>query len=484
MTSNLKKILWIAFSILTIEALFSVPLLSWELALGGRHELAGICFALAAAGGIVFFIWRWRTKWKAFLEWGGAHFNNISVAQWLAICFVIGVLLRVLWAWQYPSPQRSDQATYFSLARGLIESHQYGFPNGGLAYWPPGFPLFLALWFAIFGSMPWVPLLVNLCLFGGTLVAVERFARKIGGTPASRLATLVLVPWPTMVMIASFSGKELLVVPLLCLVLLTFSYALESTSPGAQFAWVGVTGLLLGAMSLTQPSFLLFVSVLFLYDYMSARNLLRASARSIVTVVALCAVILPWTVRNHRVLGAWVPVSTNGGDVFYRANNPLATGGYTPRGEQSLDSLDELSRGKVGFRLGLEWIRSHPGAFLSLGFRKQILFLGDDAQGAYETLKRGLGIGGLRYALWKALSNMYWWLLWALILLMIVTNWKTLLSENASLTAVMLSVLYLVAIHSVFESGGKYHEPLMGLVALLAGQVVVTPSVTRTDSPH
>jgi len=117
-----------------------------------------------------------------------------------------------------------------------------------------------------------------------------------------------------------------------------------------------------------------------------------------------------------------------------------------------------------------------------LGFRKQILFLGDDAQGAYETLKRGLGIGGLGYALWKALSNMYWWALWALILLMIAANWRTFLSGDTSLTAVMLSVLYLVAIHSVFESGGKYHEPLIGLVAVLAGQVVATPSVTRTDS--
>jgi len=482
MILNLTKLVWIMFLILTIEGLFSVPLLSWELALGGRHQFAGICFALVATCGIGFLIWRWRAAWKAFLESAVAHLSRISVGQWLALCFALGVLLRLLWAWQYPSPQRSDQATYFALARGLVENHQYGFPNGGLAYWPPGFPLFLAVWFAIFGSKPWVPLLVNLFLFGGTLAVVERLARRMGGTSASRLATLLFVPWPTMIMIASFSGKELLVVPLLCLVLLTFSYSLQSTSPGAQFAWAGLNGLLLGAMSLTQPSFMLFVFVLLLYDYISHRDLLRAAARSVVVVVALCAVILPWTFRNHRVLGAWIPISTNGGDVFYRANNPLATGGYTLRGERSLDSLDELSRGKVGFRLGVEWIRSHPGAFLSLGIRKQVLFLGDDAQGAYETLKRGLGIGGLRYALWKALSNMYWWGLWALILLFVVTNWKTLRSENTLLAASMLSILYLVAVHSVFESGGKYHEPLMGLVAVLAGQVVATPSVIRSDA--
>jgi hypothetical protein len=36
----------------------------------------------------------------------------------------------------------------------------------------------------------------------------------------------------------------------------------------------------------------------------------------------------------------------------------------------------------------------------------------------------------------------------------------------------MLGILYLYSIHSVFESGAKYHEPLMGLFVVLAGQVL------------
>jgi hypothetical protein len=249
----------------------------------------------------------------------------------------------------------------------------------------------------------------------------------------------------------------------------------QGTTP---FALLGLTGLLLGAMSLTQPSFMLFPFVLIVYDYIRNQDLFRAGIRGFLAVAVLFAVILPWTLRNHRVLGEWVPVSTNGGDVFYRANNPLATGGYTLKGEQNLDSLDEVSRGKAGFRLGKDWIRQHPGKFLVLALRKQILFLGDDAQGAFETLKRGLGIGGVQYAFWKAISNMYWLSLWALILLMMANLWKSSISENPLLTAMMLSTLYLVAIHSVFESGGKYHEPLIGIVAVLAAQVVAKPAAS------
>jgi hypothetical protein len=455
MTINTARIVWFVFLVLTIETLFCVPLLSWELALG-NHLLAGACSSLAVVAGITFVILRWKETWKRILVSLVARFEDIPTGRWLAICFVAGAILRILWVWQYPAPQRSDQATYFALARGLVENHRYGFANGGLAYWPPGYPLFLASWFFVC-FRPWAPLLANVWLFGCTLVVVNRLALRIGGNSSARLATLILVPWPTMVMIAGFAGKELLVVPLLCLVLLTYSRALESSSSFGGLAMSGLSGLVLGAMSLTQPSFLPFVFVLLVYDYVRNQNLLGLGVRIFFVVAALCLVIIPWTFRNHRVLGVWVPISTNGGDVFYRANNSLATGGYTPRAEQNLDDLDEVTRGKIGFRLGAEWIRAHPGRFLVLAARKQLLFLGDDAQGAY------------------------WWCVWMLVFLMLILQWRTPLSTNCLLAAVMLSLLYLLAIHSVFESGGKYHEPLMGVIAVLAGQVVATASSSHTN---
>src|SRR5262249_8317790 len=154
------------------------------------------------------------------------------------------------------------------------------------------------------------------------------------------------------------------------------------------------------------------------------RAFLRGFGLVLPVAVAMAVVVFPWTLRNHRVFAAWVTVSTNGGDVFYRANNPLATGGYTQRGEQSLESYDELTRNGVGFRLGKRWIAEHPAKFIALAFRKQILFLGDDAQGAYETLKRGLNIGGLSYAAWKGISNLYWLLVWLLVCLTCITYWS------------------------------------------------------------
>jgi hypothetical protein len=188
-------------------------------------------------------------------------------------------------------------------------------------------------------------------------------------------------------------------------------------------------------------------------------------------------VVLPWTARNHRVLNEFVLVSTNGGGVFYRANNPLATGGFKRHGERQVEHLDELTQNRLGYRWGKEWIREHPVDFLKLSLRKQILFLGDDAVGLYE-LKRSESIGGALYAGGKLAVNAWWWGVWALVLLALVTHpgW----TRRPEVLLLLLAILYFWAIHSVFESGGRHHVPLAALLAALAGWAATARRVEKT----
>ncbi len=83
----------------------------------------------------------------------------------------------------------------------------------------------------------------------------------------------------------------------------------------------------------------------------------------ILACLVMAATVAPWTIRNYRVLHAFVAVSSNGGDVFYRANNNLATGTYTPAAEQNLDALQDESEAKwsaESYAHGKAWIRTHP----------------------------------------------------------------------------------------------------------------------------
>jgi 4-amino-4-deoxy-L-arabinose transferase-like glycosyltransferase len=474
---NRDDFVWMVFSALAVEAVFSIVFLNWQLA-AGSVRAGAVCLILVVTSAACGTIWRWKKRWSSILCSLAKPLESLQTPRWIGFCFVVGTVLRLLWVWAYPAPQTSDHATYFQLARLAFESHHYGFPGGGMAYWPPGYPFFLAAWFFFLGAHAWIPLAANLALFGGTLIIVERLGSRIAGAIAGKVSAVLLVGWPTLVMTAGLASKEMLVLFLLSSSLLTFAIALDSTSSAGIPGMLILSGLLLGYASLTQPSVLTFPGVLLIYIWLRKRAYFRGFGYVLLTSLVLLSVILPWMLRNHRVLGAWVPVATNGGDVFYRANNPLATGGYTLQGEQSLDSYEEVTRNKIGFQLGKDWIRAHPAQFLILAIRKQVLFLGDDGQGAFETLKRGLGIGGLTYVFWKGVCNAYWMVLWLLILVAMATHWKDSLSNSQLLATVALSIIYLYAIHSVFESGAKYHQPLAVFIAVSAAQAFVPRSGT------
>jgi len=250
-------------------------------------------------------------------------------------------------------------------------------------------------------SHGWVPEFANIVIFLITLTVVQRLAVRIGGAPVGRLATLVLVLWPTYFMCGSLASKELLVVCLLRFLSWPTLTQLRGLARNARIAWALLTGALLGFTGLTQPSLLLLPGVLIGYDWLRKERML-------------------WSLATHRMCSlGHVPCNPaldvcgttkfwmlgfsvhQRGDVFYRANNDQATGAYAEAPIWKFVDLDEVNRSRLGYQLGIDWIRNNPDRFLLLAVRKQALFLGDDSTGAYETLKRGLGIGGMRYAIWK-----------------------------------------------------------------------------------
>jgi hypothetical protein len=188
----------------------------------------------------------------------------------------------------------------------------------------------------------------------------------------------------------------------------------------------------------------------------------------VLLAAGLALVVAPWVVRNQRVLGRPV-LSTNGGVVFYRGNNSTASGGYV-QGNISVTQQSELESSDTGYRRGKAWIRENPGQFLRLSLRKQILFLGDDGVGIYETLKRGLGQEGALYAVLKLGASAWWWGLWLLIVLGLVPLDRGQAGRSLPSGVLLLLLAFLVfwAIDSVFESGSRHHVPLAGAVAVLA----------------
>lgn len=467
-TAAASRLLQIVFLIVVLQTLFSVPKLTWDLAFPGREGL-GIALSAAIALGAAALLWAGRNRIALLLETAGERLAGVPRRRWLTVVIGVGIVLRLAWALLFPARLTSDGLAYYDLAARLAQGLTYQTPGGEWAGWPPGYPFLLLVHFRLLGIGIGAVIVSNLLLFAGSLLAVYPLARRFGEGTA-RLATLLLAVWPNLVMQGGIAIKESVIVFLLPVIFLLYLSAGErrSRSPWQARGMMLTAGVVLGFATLTQPGLQLLGAAFLGYEILRRTPILETGLRFALLLAGMVLVILPWTLRNQRVLGEPVLITTTGGSVFYRANNPLATGGFIPDGERSLRGYDELTQDRLGYQWGKEWIRENPGDFLRLALKKQVLFLGDDSMGAYDTLKRGRGESGALYAAMKLLSNAYWWGIWALILAVFLARSSTLWRHRADVALILLTILYFWAIDSVFESGSRHHLPILGLLAILA----------------
>ena len=208
---------------------------------------------------------------------------------------------------------------------------------------------------------------------------------------------------------------------------------------------------------------------------MCSRNLATSLRMLGFTVLGMAIVIGPWTLRNYRVFDQFVLVSTNGGFGVYGANNPQATGGYLERWPEDLMRMSELDADREGKRRAAAWIVANPARFLTLALEKNILFMGDDATGAYQTLKRGKGSPSVTtYAAAKAGSNLFWLATWALLLWGLLANWSGRKRNDPAVLIVPMAFLYFLLLHSIVESSGKYHVLTIGVLSVLVPMVLTS----------
>ncbi|MGB7985167.1 MAG: glycosyltransferase family 39 protein [Terracidiphilus sp.] len=467
--SRVRRLAQVIFVLLCVETLFSLPYRSIYLLRQSAFQawiaailvLIIICACFAIRKPIL------RTMGHLLLA------PSISNKLWLSFWLIFGLALRLLWALCFPVTLTSDNLIYFDVAAKMAFGQ-----NIASVFNPPGLSLFLAPFIMVFGARAWVPLLCALLLFVATYFFTYALAARIQGGLAARIAPLLVAVWPCYFTLVGVNSKETL---LAALVPAALYFYLKASGPKEEkFHWgyVIAAGLCMGFAALTQPGYLLFPSVLAGFELLRFRGLLKAAARVTVFVVAMLATVLPWTYRNYLVFHRVVLISTNGGSVFYRANNPNANAQYEPENQAPLPQ-DEFEADKQGYKMADEWIMHNPRAFAVLMVRKQVVFLGDDAMGAFETLKFHIDHPSRFYAPAKAISNLFWLVFWTVLLLGFPILFS-LESWRIWFGLLFIPFLYQWAIDSVFESGPRHHVPYVALLAVLAGMVLNSASQVKS----
>ena len=241
----------------------------------------------------------------------------------LALLLLAAVATRLLWIGSFHWQSVNDAGWYHQRAVDL--AHGLGYLAGGhaTAYYPVGYPAFLAGLFLLFPADQMTVALANVALGVGLVLVSLPLFRALGFSPAAaRWSALLIALCPTLILYSSLEMTE---------TLFTFLLACGTALllAARRRAWVALAaGLLFGAATLVRSQVLFLpAAMLLLLVWLQPLPARRAARIAALLYLALAVVVLPWTVRNWLVLGSPALVSTNDGANLLLGNNPYSQWG-------------------------------------------------------------------------------------------------------------------------------------------------------------
>lgn len=274
-----------------------------------------------------------------------------------------------------------DYAAYLRLAQNLYSTGDYSEVSDGnltgvpdvLAWRPPGVALLYGLPIAL-----GVPIQMSVWIIDSAITLVVFFFAKLSLTvygpqgSAGTVAMLGLILFLSTSLLFLLPISHFPSIAVLCCLLLLVPTRSELISLASPPKWI-LAGFLIGLSALFRPNLVLeggIVAASILIAHQSGRiNFAKPLAAIFACALGMAVAIGPWSFRNWTVLHRFVPISTNGGMVFYPANgSPVASeqGHFVHALAVQLyrDVPGEVDRDKEGWRRGFANIAAHPASFI------------------------------------------------------------------------------------------------------------------------
>jgi hypothetical protein len=320
-------------------------------------------------------------------------------------------------------PGIHDQISYHALAQRVLDGHGFSFgenhwpatrANEPTAHWSYLYTLYLTASYALFGLHPLVARLIQAVVVGllHTWLA-WRIGTRIFGPSVGVVAALLSA---TYLYFVYYAGALITEPYYIVAILWTVDVALRlaahqrATVNGAKahgtawWLWVEL-GLAAGIAILLRQLFLLFVPFLLLWLWWVAERATQAGRHGkanglplwsllspmrmrlfggfALVVVVIGLLIAPWTIRNSRAFGQFVPLNTNAGYAFFWGNHPyygtrfvgiLPADGpsYFELIPRELLHLNEAELDRALLQRGLGFVADDPGRYLLLSLSRAV----------------------------------------------------------------------------------------------------------------
>ena len=229
-----------------------------------------------------------------------------------------------------------DGLKYERFGREAAAGSIFGCGNFGHAYWAPGWISTIALLYRIFGPHYIVIRIFLVITALLTALLVHRAALRIAGMRAALAAPVFFLFSSLTFRFTTYYQYEL---PIGFALLCSFTILFGREAPGhdhdarsADFRprdllRIAAAGLVAGAAALVSPRILAATLPFGIRFYLAGGS--RRLARALPAfLIGVALVLTPWTIRNYRCYGEFIPTTSNGGINLYIANNPHSTGGY------------------------------------------------------------------------------------------------------------------------------------------------------------
>lgn len=359
-----------------------------------------------------------------------------------------------------------DEVDYVEAALSLARGE--GHPGAVRA---PGYPAFLAAVFSAFGESLVAARLAQVPLALSTVAMVFDLVRPRFGARAAAISAAVTALHPTLVAYGHFLWSETLVSTLL----VACAWLLERFARSGRESWLAAFGVAAGLLVLSREMFapLALAAAAWAAAGCDLRGRLR---RALLVLLPVAALVLPWTLRNHALLGRWVLVSTT-------RWMPMAQGNLLPpdgswiRPATGADFLarykaveGEVEREELARAVALDAIReAQPGWIAKKLVRTNyLLFLPWSQLGRFAARDwlpgRWSAIGwplfALEAAFYLAASALgiaaFWWVP--------APGLKPLL---------VVPILFQVAVYVVANANHRFRVPMLPLLAVLVGPLLL-----------
>jgi 4-amino-4-deoxy-L-arabinose transferase-like glycosyltransferase len=393
--------------------------------------------------------------------------ESIRELYFISLFLSLAFVLRLLWIIIVPTQLYADWKWYDDAAYQMSQTWTYvenGLPT---AYWPIGYPFFLAVIYRILGhsyfAVEFINILLSLaiCLFGYLI------AKRLVSTISSRITLGMLVLFPSQIFFTNVLASEIV----FTFLLLVFVYLLLRQELHSTWYFPLIVGILLGLLTLIRAAALLLPVIVILFYFKSGDRFGLNVRNAILTLVFMLLTLFPWMMRNKRELGSFT-VATSGGINLYIGNNPHSSGSWVWQKENPFKELTaphEVDNDKLGYKLATQFILDDPVGFIIRGIKKEIyLFVAD-----FSAISKELDLAAQsnridKFVIFNLVGQTYYLLVLVFaiggIFLFLRGDW----GKKAGFYLLIGILLYWAVVHFIFFGIDRFHFPLVPFLSIFA----------------